>query len=210
MAEDLKALIEKIQKEGIETAEEKARAIIDGANKKAASIIREAEEKARGIIAQAESRVAQMEEKTRSSLRQAGRDLLLSLRKEINAMLEAIIIKKVRQALTPDEIVHILTSLIQEHISRSKTNIVVSLRKDDLDPLKQSLFHELKEATRRGITLVPSDDIRSGFTISYDNGRSFYDFTDKALAEYIGTYVKPQLEALLKESVGTPDDRVTP
>ena len=43
------------------------------------------------------------------------------------------------------------------------------------------------------IILKPAEEISGGFTISFDNGKSCYDFTDKALAEYIGTYLKPKL-----------------
>jgi vacuolar-type H+-ATPase subunit E/Vma4 len=44
----------------------------------------------------------------------------------------------------------------------------------------------------------PSEDISSGFIISYDQGKSYFDFSDKALAEYIAGYLKPQLSEILK------------
>jgi hypothetical protein len=40
-----------------------------------------------------------------------------------------------------------------------------------------------------------------GFTISFDSGRSCYDFTDRALAAYIGTYLKPKLNQILQEAM---------
>ena len=46
--------------------------------------------------------------------------------------------------------------------------------------------------------LKPAEDILGGFTISFDSGKSQFDFTDQALAEYIGQYLKPKLEEILQ------------
>ncbi|PIW68507.1 MAG: V-type ATP synthase subunit E, partial [Candidatus Omnitrophica bacterium CG12_big_fil_rev_8_21_14_0_65_42_8] len=51
---------------------------------------------------------------------------------------------------------------------------------------------------KKGIVVRASDEISVGFTISFDAGKSQYDFTDKALAEYIGVYLKPKLSEILK------------
>ena len=44
-------------------------------------------------------------------------------------------------------------------------------------------------------------DIRAGFVISYDGGKSQWDFSDKALAEYIGSCLNPKLNVILEEAV---------
>jgi vacuolar-type H+-ATPase subunit E/Vma4 len=49
--------------------------------------------------------------------------------------------------------------------------------------------------------LRPAEEISGGFTISFDDGKSCYDFTDKALAEYIGIYLKPKLNQILMEAI---------
>jgi len=49
--------------------------------------------------------------------------------------------------------------------------------------------------------LTSGEEISGGFTISFDSGKSCYDFTDKALADYIGTYLKPKLNQILQESI---------
>jgi len=60
---------------------------------------------------------------------------------------------------------------------------------------------KLRQEAARGITLQPGEEIQGGFTISFDNGKSCYDFTDKALADYIITYLKPKLKKILEEAV---------
>jgi vacuolar-type H+-ATPase subunit E/Vma4 len=90
----------------------------------------------------------------------------------------------------------ILSSLIKNY--SAKENVIISLNKEDLRKLEKGLLDTLKEEVRKGITLRPSDDIQAGFIISYDSGKSYYDFTDTALAEYIGLHLKPKLKEILE------------
>jgi V/A-type H+-transporting ATPase subunit E len=201
MSEDIKGLIEKIQQEGIKAAEEKARDIETAAKRRAEEIIANAEKEAEKLTAEARRRVAKMEASGEDSLKQAARDTLLALRKEINAMLEKLIVSGVGAALKPDELTKIITALIKGASGKDKGEIIISLGEADRKKIKSLFLSKLKDEVKKGITLRPSEDIRGGFTISYDRGRSHYDFTDKGLAEYLSAYLKPKLAALLKQSV---------
>ncbi|OGW75581.1 MAG: hypothetical protein A2Z72_01540 [Omnitrophica bacterium RBG_13_46_9] len=198
MAEELKALIEKIQADGVKKAEEKAKKIEEEAFAKAKEILEKAEEKAKDLIERSESKIAKMEASSRDSLRQAGRDLILSLRKEIQAMLERLIASHVRKALSTDEVSKIIHSIVKECTQKEKKDIIISLRKEDAKRLEEGLLNELREEVKKGITLVPAEEIRGGFTISFDSGKSHYDFTDEALADYIALYIKPRLADIIK------------
>lgn len=199
MAEELKGLIEKINEEGVKAAEEKARHIEEAARKRADEIMRKAEKEAERLIADGKERIARVEESANSSLKQAGRDLLLSLRREINSMLEKLIVSHVRKALTPDELARIIKELVKHHKTKEKGEVVISLKKEDIEKLEKGFFDEMREDIKKGIVIKPSDEIKGGFIISYDSGRSYYDFTDKALADYISSYLKPNLSNILKE-----------
>ncbi|MBM3250406.1 MAG: hypothetical protein FJZ09_06170 [Candidatus Omnitrophica bacterium] len=201
MAEDIQGLIEKINREGIAAAEEKARRIEEEARLEAHRIIEKAQAEAEALVNEARNKISVMEEREKALLAQAGRDLLLVLRKEINAMLERLIIQDVRHALTPEAMFKILSSLIQHVCARDRDEIVILLNKEDARRIEESFLVKLKEETKKQIALRPAEDIRAGFIISYDAGRSQFDFSDKALAEYIGTFLKPKL----KEILGTPD-----
>ena len=199
MAEQLKELIEKIQKEGIKAAEDKARSIEEEARQKAQAIIKEAQKEAEGLISQANDKAKRLQETTLASLKQVGRDVLLALKTEISDMLNKLIMERVREALTPQELAHILAGLIKE---QGKAEVVVSLKKDDVEKLEKGFLAELNKHAQKGITLKASEDISGGFTISYDAGKSHFDFTDKALAEYIGLSLKPKLAEILLEAPG--------
>ncbi|MDD5449345.1 MAG: hypothetical protein PHO42_01945 [Candidatus Omnitrophica bacterium] len=195
MAEEIRDLIEKINEEGIKAAEEKAREIENQAASKADAIVKKAKEKMETMLADARSQAAQTEEKTKALLVQAGRDLILSLRKEINTMLERLIIHEADLALGPANLEHIITEIVKK--SGGEEDIIINLKKEDLEILEKKFLVKLKQEIEKGITLQPSMQIRAGFTISFDKGKSYFDFTDKALAEYIGKYLKPKLNDIL-------------
>lgn len=200
MAEEIKNLIEKIQQEGVKIAEDKAREIEVRAHKEAERILQEAKDKAEKLSSDANERLSKMQEKQKTLLAQAGRDLLLVLRKEINVVLDKLIRLEVKNTLTPEMLTRILVELIKNHSQKEQGRIVVSLNREDLGLLENSLLHKLQEEVKKGISLKAEDDLRGGFAISYDAGKSQYDFSDKALAEYIGSYLKPKLAELFKEA----------
>lgn len=200
MAEEIKELIRKINEEGIKAAEDKAREIVGLAEKKAGGLIEQAKKDAARILSEAHDKLTKMEEKEKTLLVQAGRDLLLTLKEEINALLGALIRQELRQSLSHEDLVKIIGEAIKIHGAGVK-DIIVGLSPSEAQALEKSFLAKLKEAVKKNITLRPQGEISAGFTISFDSGRSQFDFSDKALAEYIGTYLKPKLKKILDEAV---------
>jgi len=201
MAEEIRDLIEKINQEGIKAAEEKAQNIEAAAKQRADDLLARAKLEAEEMIAAAKDRNRREDEKGKTLLDQAGRDLLLSLRKEINAMLGRIVVSDIHQALTPEALFRLLSEVVRNYSAGESSDITVFVNKEDLETLENFFLHKLMEETKKKIILKPAEEISGGFTISFDNGKSCYDFTDKALAEYIGTYLKPKLYRILKEAI---------
>jgi len=201
MAEEIRDLIEKINEEGIRAAEEKAQIIEAAAKDRADEILSMAKREAEEIVASAKDRVRREDEKERMLLAQAGRDLLLSLRKEINAMLDRIVVAEVRDALTPEALSGIISEAVRNYCSAEQGNVTVFMDKGDLEILDKHFMNKLSEETKKTILLRPSEEISGGFTISFDEGKSCHDFTDRALADYIGTLLKPKLNQILKDAI---------
>ena len=202
MAEEIRDLIEKINQEGIKAAEEKAQNIEAAAKQRADDILAQARLEAGEMIAVAKDRIHREDEKGKTLLAQAGRDLLLSLRKEINAMLGRIVVSDIHQVLTPEALFKLLSEVVKNYKAGESSDITVFLNKEDLEHLEKNFLNKLREETKKKIILRPAEEISGGFTISFDSGKSCYDFTDKALAEYIGTYLKPKLNKILQEAIG--------
>ena len=202
MTEELKHLIEKIREEGIEVAEGKARVIEEEAGKRAEDIIQKAKKESQSIVAKAKEEAAKTEAATKALLEQAARDILISLRKEIGSTLDRVALAEIHGSLASQQMADIITALIKEYVKGGEGDIVVMLNKGDVEKVQKSVMGGLGAEIKKGVTIRPSEDITGGFTISFDGGKSHYDFSDKALAEYIGTYVHPKLRELLKGTAG--------
>jgi V/A-type H+/Na+-transporting ATPase subunit E len=201
MAQDIKQLIEKINQEGLIAAQDNAGRIEKEARDLARQITENAKKQAQELIAQARNDIRLMEEKNSALMRQSARDLLLSLRAEINSLLERLVINETRKALSPQELAVIIAQLIKDVSPANSAKVIVTLKKDDAVALENFFLEKLKEEIKKDIVLKPSADIMAGFTISFDNGKSHFDFSDKALAEYVGTYLKPKLMEILQSAV---------
>ncbi len=201
MAEEIRDLIEKINQEGIQAAEEKARTIEAAAQQRADEILRAAKREAEEMVAAANERIRREDEKEKILLAQAGRDLLLSLRKEINTLLLRIAVTEVREVLSPEALFRLIAEAVRNYSGGEKSDITVFLNDRDREILETHFLTRLREETKKNILLQSSDDISGGFNISFDEGRSCYDFTDKALADYIGTQLKPKLNRILADAL---------
>jgi len=201
MAEEIKDLIKKIQEEGIKAAEDKAKEIELEAKRKAEAILQKAQADAEKIISEADEKVSRMEQSAKASVQQAGRDSLLSLKHEIDTMLTRLIQSSIAQALSPAEMAKVIVELIKKFASHGKEDVLVLLKKEDLEKVEKEFLNRLKDETKKGILLKPSQDISGGFLISFDSGKSHFDFTDKALAEYMSSFLKPHLIKILNGTI---------
>ncbi len=198
MAEEIKDLIAKIQQEGVAEGQKQAAQIKAEADFRARAIISEAKTQAEKIIEQANSEAKKLDEATNASLKQAGRDLLISLRKEINSMLNKLVEENVSQAMTIEELTRIIRDLIKAAPLSLGSQVIISLARQDKDRLEKGFLKQLAEETKKQITLKSADEIDSGFVISFDSGRSTFDFSAKALTEYITNTLRPELNEILK------------
>ena len=198
MAQEIKDLIAKIQQEGVKVAQEKAAQIQVQADAEGKRIISEAKSQAQKIIEQANIESKRLNDSTQASLKQAGRDLLISLKKEINFMLADLIKADIQRVLTENELLKIIEAMIKNAPLSLGSEIIVSLNPLDQEKLVKEFFKQLAEKIKKQITLKSTDQIASGFIISFDAGKSIFDFSDTALTEYITGFLKPELGKILK------------
>jgi len=163
----------------------------------ALKIISEAKIQAQKIIEQADNQAKKLDDSTQAVLKQAGRDLLISLRQEIISMLDRLIKLDLRQALPAEELSGIIAALIKNAPLSLGSQIIVSLNKTDKDKLEQGFLKQLIQATKKEIILKSAEGIDSGFVISFDAGKSIFDFSGQALSDYISGCLRPQLSKIL-------------
>lgn len=203
MSEKVQELIQKIKNEGIEAADQKAKEIETEANTKAQQRLDQANREAEQLIIEAKEEIKKLQESTHMALKQASRDMLLSLRKEIDNTLQRVVTQEVKDSLTPDHLADIIGEVAKGSLGGKSQNggVEVSVNAKDLTKLKNGFISKLQKKLKQPIKLQSSDDVGKGFTISFDGGKSNYDFTDESLAEFLSTYLNEQVSALVKESV---------
>lgn len=203
MAQQVQELIDKIKREGLAAADQNAKRIEDEAQKNAQKILAEARQKAEHLTAQAQAEIQREKISVRTALQQAARDTVLSLRKEIEQILKKIVLHEVRGALTPDKLAEVMRVVIEKSLNGGIQDVSVEavLSPQDAEQIRKGFLEKIQNQIKRSITLQSSEDIGKGFTISFDGGRSCFDFTDESLAEYLSTFLNSHVCDLLKESV---------
>ncbi|MDD5116807.1 MAG: hypothetical protein PHW98_07125 [Candidatus Omnitrophica bacterium] len=199
MAQEIKDLIAKIQQEGVKKAQDLSGQIQAKAHEEAQKIIVQAKEEAQKIIVRAHDEEKNTRQSMEQALSQAGRDFLISLRARVNEMLDKLVAQDIRQALTPEELSRIISGLIKGAVSKPGAEIIITLSPEDHKHLEKSFLKKLIEETKSEIVLKSSDQINAGLRISFDSGRSHFDFSDSSLAEYISAKIRPELGRILKE-----------
>ena len=198
MAQEIKDLIAKIQREGIEIAQEKSAQIKSEADLLAQKIIEGAKSEAKQIVEKAEVDAKKLKDSTQASLKQAGRDLLISLRKEINAMLSNLIKAELNSCLSVEVLAEIIASLIKNAPLTASSEIIVSLNSQDKEKLEKSFLKQIAQETKKQIVLKSYNNIQSGFVISFDASKSVFDFSDQALTQYLIDNLRPELSKILE------------
>ncbi len=203
MSQQVQELIDKIKSEGIQAAEKKAGEIESQAKDKADRIINDAKKQGEQFIASAQADIKKMKESTIVALQQASRDTLLNLRKEIQGILHNILTAQVRETMTPEQLSQILEAVIKNYLSHStaKAEIAVTLSHHDLKILRDGFIKKLQDHLKHPIKFHASAEISKGFTISFDSGKSSFDFTDESLVEYLANYLNPDVSDIVKKSL---------
>ena len=203
MSQHVQELIDKIKSEGIQAAKQEAGEIAKQAQDQANKINEDAIAVSDQLLQNTNDDIKKMHESTHMALKQASRDMLLALRSEIANMLKKIISSQVKDSLSSAQLANIIAEVIKDssQAGQSTSDICVTLSANDLKELKESFIAKLKEKVKGTIKLEASEDIDKGFTISYDAGKSNFDFTDESLAQFLSQYLNSEVSDLLKESV---------
>lgn len=200
MSQQVQELIDKIKTEGLAAADQKAREIEDHARRNAQGILSEANKRAQELLLDAEDEIRKKQEASRTALQQASRDTLLSLKKEVQKLLQKVIAAQVADALTPQKLSDIIAAIAHKSVDGKSADagIEVVLSPNDLKELRDGFLAKLQKQFKGPVHFQASEDIGKGLTISFDQGKSSFDFSEAALAEYLSVYLNEELAALLK------------
>lgn len=194
-------LLEKIKREGVESAEAGAAKILSGAEAKRDAIVAAAEKEAKDIKARAVSDAARAEESGKAALAQASRDLILAFRGEIEKVLAALVKSEVEVAFNAETVKKALPAILEAWSKEGKDELSVLVPSKDLKALEAFFKDKLGAALKKGVELKPHKDAKVGFTIVEKDGAAYYDFSAQAVADMLGSYLNARLAAIAVAAV---------
>lgn len=201
MEVQLRELIDQIKRDGVATAEEEAKAIINAAQANAEKIVADVQAKAEKILSDAENETERMTKSSEDAIRQACRNILISFRESVSEELKTIIGDKVSAVYSSDALVKIIADAVGAFAKNPDVeDISVILNAEDLNRLEENALAALKEKMLKGVTLRANDNFDGGFRIAVNNGSAYYDYSEEAVVDMLSNYLSPKVTELLKEA----------
>lgn len=200
MNDDLQQLLERIQKEGVDTASAKAEALLNDAKAKAAAIVKQAEQDAAASKAAAERDAAAFQQRAEQAVKQSARDLFLQVEKSLSALFERILAKDVDKALSDaGQVAPLAIEAARAYVSGGDkaVDLLVSAKSP---ALAEALRAKVAAEAAKGIEVSSDNAAFTGFRLRLDNGRVEHSFTGAAVADALCAGLRPQLAKLLKDA----------
>lgn len=193
----LKELIDSIHREGVDKARQEGEEMVHQAREKAEAIVAEAQAQAEALQAEAQRERERLERSGRESLQQAGRDLLLQVRRRLEGLFAALLREKASQALQDPEIVKALAAMISRWSPGERQQLEVLLPSGQGEALAKALRQALAAKVAQGVEIRVSPDVRDGFRVGEKDGQAYYDFSAAGIAEALAMFLNPALATVL-------------
>ena len=201
MAEELQGLLDRIHKEGIQKAETEKKELITNAKKEADAILKKAETDAKDIVKKAQEKAKKEEEKAKSSIQQAARDIIITLKTELLERLNLCVQNLVSEAMTPalmgDIIAKMTNTFAKSSGKEAELSLIFSAK--DLDKMTQHFKKNLAGNLKKHPEIFEGHDFAAGLQIGFKGSDVFLDFSDNALTDIISGYVGSRLASILNE-----------
>ena len=194
----LKELLEKINKDGVETAEQKASEIIAEAEKKAADIVSKARKDAEKIVADGKAEAARAEAGGKAAITQAGRDLVLKTKAELEKLFNSIIEADTSAAMTGKALQDAVVTVVKSWADKGE--YTVELSEKDYAELEKGLKAELAAELKKGFEIKPFPGVEAGFRLADADGGSYFNFTAAAVSANLAELLNPKLAEIVKSS----------
>lgn len=195
MAEELQHLIERIQKEAVDTGERQAAELVSNAKKQAAALIAEAEKQAQARLEKADRDAQQYTERSLQTLKQAARDVLITVGQGVENVVGSLASDAASAALDEATVQQMLVKLAEGYAGRTDRERSIEMLVSKADQQKLINFFQAKyqERLQTGLTIRGDERVLKGFKISMNGGRVSHDFTPEAIAEALSNFLRPHL-----------------
>ncbi len=192
MEQQIQDLIASIKKDGIESATNESKKILEEARKEAERIVSEAKKERDKIIADGKKTIEIERESSISSVKQAARDVSLTLRKNLEEKFQKILGQKVSAAL--DE--KVLAEAIVAVVKGESNGCDVEVSKDMVDKINAILTSQFSKDLENGVTLRASSSVTGGFKVYSKDGSAYIDLSDEEITKLLYPYLSSSLKEM--------------
>ena len=193
----LKELIEKIKTDGVKSAEDKAAEILRNAEIKSAEIIDNANKEVLQIKESAKTEASRSEQSGKEALKQAGRDLILDVKGQIEEIFTGLLKSGTAETLSGKALVEGITSIIKNWKGELE-DLSVLISENQIKDIEKELTAKLGKEIKAGLEVKPFKGAAAGFRVSEKDGKAFFDFTDEVLADFLSRYLNTNLSETIK------------
>lgn len=195
MAEELQSLIDRIQKEAVDTGEQQAARIITQAKEKAAALIKEAEAKAASVLEKAEKDSELFAARGQQALAQASRDLLITVGRGVEKIFDQLAGQAADQALDEQGLRALLTRLVETYVKSDATGepVEILLSPDDKAKLESYIRQRFAAELAKGVEIAADARLARGFKVRLRDRHIEHDFSREAIAEAVASFLRPAL-----------------
>jgi len=195
----LQELIDKIKKDGIESASVEATRLKHEAEAEAARIIGAAQKEAADIVSRGKADVERSEKAGLAALEQASRNLVLAFKGEIQTLLDKLVSQETASAFGEDTFKAALPEILKAWASRNGSEALdLLLPESELQKLQSWFNEKLIAEIKKGVELKSDRNLAAGFRIANRDGSAYYDFSAESVAQLLSAYLNPRLAGILK------------
>ncbi len=208
MAEELQGLLDRIRKEGLEKAEEEAKAIIDAANQTAAEIKKTAEANAAKKVETAQEEAEKLEQRSISAIQHAARDIVLSVGDAVQQAFETLTQKDISEILDGESFAKLVHDVVKAYVKEDdKGGIEVLLSPKQQEQVSTYLNQAMNKDLRKGITIKSTRGVISGFSVVLRDQGIEHDFRGETLTSAFLELLRPQLGEIVKKAMETTEKK---
>jgi V/A-type H+/Na+-transporting ATPase subunit E len=199
MAVELQHLIDRINREAIEKADEERERILAHAKERAATLVREAEAAAKARLEKADLDAQVYVERSTRTLEQAARDLLITVGQAVEGIVQGIVGEATGDALDPATLRQMMVKMAQAYAERNGTEgrIEFLIGESDKEEIMAFFAEQYRQHLVSGLTVKPDRDVIKGFRVILKDERIYHDFTKPAIAEALGNFLRPHLAEIV-------------
>ncbi|AGT27099.1 V-type ATP synthase subunit E [Borrelia miyamotoi] len=193
---EVKDLINKIKKDGLEEAEKLANEILFNARKDAEAIILKAQSEAEKLKMQAEKEASEYKRHSLKASRQAVRDLIIATERNIKSLFKTALKESISNVYDDNFLAELIVRVIDVW---SKNDIIdIMINESALSSLLSILRAKIGDKLGSAVEIKPFETIGKGFKIQQRDGNLYYDFTSETIADILFEYLNPRFKEIIK------------